>query len=176
MASNYGLNFGFRRSDESMAIRGGRNRTPATGTFRMGSLVTVDPAAPGFVKAAAANLVGAGGLVGLLVQEESHIGSIYGAGVIDNFNDRYGVAKPNTLSVIWGGQGTKVWFRNTAGSTRTDGRVIAAVTMVDLTGVGLTDYLTWDGSKYVKGTQANSMLQVEAVDVARGYVEATLVR
>lgn len=179
MASNYGLNFGFRRSDESMAIREGRLRTPAAGTFRQGSLVALDPAAPGFLKAAAANQVGSGGTVGLLVQEEAHLASIYDDAHFDTFNSRYGVAKNNTLSVIWAGAGTKVWFRNTAGSTRADGRVIDAVTMVTLTGVVIGDYLAWNGTQYIKsvaGNETDSMLRVTAVDVAAGYVEAVLVR
>jgi hypothetical protein len=179
MASNYGLNFGFRRSDESMAIREGRLRTPAAGTFRMGALVAFDPAAPGFLKVAAANQVGSGGTVGLLVQEESHFNSIYGiddAG-FDTFSSRYGVAKNNTLSVIWAGAGTKVWFRNSDAPDRADGRSIAAVTMATLTGVAIGDYLAWDGSKYIKGTdETDSMLRVTAVDTTAGYVEAVLVR
>lgn len=176
MASNYGLNFGFRRSDESMAIREGRLRTPATGTFRIGSLVTFDPAAPGFLKAAAANEVGSGGSVGLLVQEEQMFGSIYGQDPsnFDSFN--LGLAKNNTLSVIWAGAGIKVWMKNTAGQTRADGRVISAVTMFTPTGLVIGDYLTWDGTKYIEGTEANSMLRVTAVDVAAGYVEAVLTR
>lgn len=179
MASNYGLNFGFRRSDESMAIREGRLRTPAAGTFRIGSLVALDPAAPGFLKAAASAQVGSGGTVGLLVQEESHINSIYNSDHYDTFNSRFGVAKNNTLSVIWAGAGTKIWMRNTAGSTRADGRVIAAVTMVTLTGCAIGDYLMWNGTQYVKsvaGNETDSMLRITAVDVANGYVEAVLIR
>lgn len=177
MASNYGPNFGFRRSDEDMAIREGRLRTPATGSYHQGSLVTFDPANPGFLKAAAAGEVGDGGTVGLLIQEESHIGSIYGAAWIDEYSTRYSIAKPNALSVIWSGAGTKVWMKNTPAVTRGDGRQIAAVTMVDLTGVGIKDYLTWNGTQYAKGTgTTDSMLRVTAVDATNGYVEAVLVR
>lgn len=176
MASNYGRNFGFRRSDESYRISEGRLRTPATGTFRIGQLVEIDPAAPGYLKAAAANAVGSGGTVGLLVQEEQFIGSIYGQGVEFYDSNNLGVAKNNTLSVLTCGAGTKVWFQNTAAETRADGRSLAAVTMVTLTGVAVGDYLTWDGSKFVEGTEANSMLRVTAVDVAKGYVEAVLTR
>lgn len=179
MASNYGLNFGFRRSDESMAIREGRLRTPAAGTFRQGSLVAFDSAAPGFLKAATSGQVGSGGTVGLLIQEESHFNSIYGNDNVgfDTFSSRFGVAKPNTLSVIWAGAGTKVWFRNTGAQTRADGRSVAAVTMVTLTGVAIGDYLTWNGTTYTKGTgETDSMLRVTAVDIPGGYVEAVLVR
>lgn len=176
MASNYGRNFGFRRSDESVRVSEGRLRTPATGTFRLGMLATFDPAAPGYLKAADLNEVGEGGTVGLLLQEEQFIGSIYGkdVGLYDTFD--IGVAKNNTLSVITSGAGTKVWFRNTDAQTRADGRAIAAVQMVDLTGVAIKDYLTWDGAKFVKGTEANSMLRVTAVDTANGFVEAVLTR
>lgn len=183
MASNYGLNFGFRRSDESMAIREGRLRVPVAGTFRQGSLVAMDTANAGFLKAATAGQIGYGGTVGLLVQEDAHLPSVYDAEHFDSFSTRYGVAKNNTLAILWAGAGTKVWFRNTAAETRADGRVIAAVTMADLTGVVIGDYLKWDGTKYAKSAAvddaarlAESMLRVTAVDVAAGYVEAVLVR
>lgn len=175
MASNYGRNFGFRRSDENTRISNGRLRTPATGTFRMGMLVARDAAAPGFLKAATANQIGAGGEVGLLVQEEGFIGSIYGQGVEHYDSNNLGLAKNNTLSVITAGAGTKVWFQNTAGETRADGRVLSAVTMATLTGLVVGDYLTWDGTKFIEGTSANSMLQVTEVNIAGGYVEAVLI-
>lgn len=174
MASDYGLNFGFRRSDESVAVREGRFKTPATGTFRLGSLVTIDPANAGFLKAAAANEVGEGATVGLLVQEEIWNRSIYETSHIDSF--MLGVAYNNRPSVIVAGAGTKVWLKNTTAQTRADGRQIAAVTMVDLTNVGVKDYLTWDGTKFVKSANglSDSMLRVTYVD-ANG-VEAVLTR
>ena len=187
MASNYGRNFGFRRSDESMAIREGRLRTPASGTFRLGMLVAIDPSAAGYLKAAAANQVGLGGTVGLLVQEEQFIGSIYGQGVEHYDSNNLGLAKNNTLSVIWAGPGTKVWFQNTAAETRADGRVLSAVTMWTTTGAVIGSYLTWDGTKYVvddpdgggavvAASESNSMLRITAVDTVAGYCEAVLIR
>lgn len=175
MASDYGLNFGFRRSDESMRTSDGRLKTPATGTFRIGSLVTYDAATPGYLKAAAANEVGDGATVGLLLQEDSWDRSIYQGRILDS--TMLGTAINNRNAVITSGAGTKVWFKNTAGSTRADGRVIAAVTMVDLTGVAVKDFLTWDGAKFIKGTgAADSMLRVTVVDAANGYCEAVLTR
>lgn len=176
MASNYGRNFGFRVSDESKRISNGRLRTPAAGTFRIGMLVEQDPAAPGFLKAAALNAVGSGGTVGLLVQEEQFIGSIYSQGVSYFDSNNLGVAKNNTLSVITAGAGTKVWFQNTAAETRADGRVLAAVTMFTAAGLVDLDYLTWDGTKFVEGTEANSMLRVTSVNTSTGFVEAVLTR
>lgn len=173
MASDYGLNFGFRRSDESVLNREGRLKVPTTGTFRLGSLVAFDPANPGYLKAAAANEVGEGGTVGLLVQEEIWDRSIYAPSRIDSFY--YGIARNNRLAVISSGAGAKVWLKNTGAQTRADGRSIAAVTMVDLTGVVVMDYLTWDGTKFVEGTQANSMLRVTLTN-GTDYVEAVLTR
>lgn len=174
MASDYGLNFGFRRSDEDMATREGRLRTPATGVFKQGSLVMMDAANPGYLKAATAGAVGDGSTVGLLIQEERHIFSIYETTAIDSYS--LGSTKPNTLSAIWSGSGIKVWLKNTAGTTRADGRSTTAVQMVDLTGVGLLDFLKWDGAKYVKGTdKTDSMLQVTALK-GTDYCEAVLVR
>ena len=126
------------------------------------------------LKAAAADEVGAGGSVGLLVQEEQFIGSFYAkdTGNYDSFD--LGVAKNNTLSVIWAGPGTKVWFKNTAATTRLDGRTTSAVTMFTPTGLVIGDYLKWDGSKYVEGLVTNSMLRVTAIDIPNAYVEAVL--
>lgn len=174
MASDYGLNFGFRRSDESVLTREGRLKVPTTGTFRLGSLVTFDPANPGYLKAAAANEVGEGGTVGLLVQEEIWDRSIYAPTRIDSFY--LGVARNNRLAVLVSGPGGKVWLKNTAAQTRADGRVIAAVQMVDLTAVAVKDYLAWDGTKFVKGTGASdSMLRVTLTN-GTDYCEAVLVR
>jgi hypothetical protein len=172
MASDYGLNFGFRRSDESVRVSEGRLKTPATGTFRLGSLVTFDPANPGYLKAAAANQVGEGATVGLLVQEEVWLQSIYSFDVrhIDSFS--LGVAKNNAPSVISSGAGTKVWLANTLAQSRADGRQIAAVTMFTPTGIGVMDYLAWDGSKFIKGTGvADSMLRVTSIDTTTAGAE-----
>lgn len=174
MASDYGLNFGFRRSDESVVVREGRLKVPVTGTFRLGSLVTFDPAAPGYMAAAAANEVGEGGTCGLLVQEEIWDRSIYAPSRIDSFY--YGVARNNRLAVIVSGPGGKVWFKNTTGQTRADGRVLAAVSMVDFTAaIAVKDYLTWNGTNFLKGTAANSMLRVTLTN-GTDYVEAVLTK
>jgi hypothetical protein len=150
MASDYGLNFGFRRSDESMATREGRFKTPATGNpLRIGTAVEIDPAEPGYMKQSAADAAPVSGLRGLLVQEESHLQVIGTFDVPGHDSYDLGLAKLDQLSVIWAGVGTKVWFRNTAAYSRGT-RSKAAVTMVDLTGVNVGDQLGWDGSKWVK--------------------------
>lgn len=176
MASDYGINFGFRRSDESLLHKESRLKVPTTGTFRMGSLVTFDPANPGYLKAADANAIGEGSTVGLLTQEEVWDRSFYGPEHIDSFY--LGIARNNRLADIASGAGAKVWLKNTAAQTRADGRTIAAVTMVDLTtgAPAVLDYLAWDGTKFVKGTDAtDSMLRITLTN-GSDYCEAVLVR
>lgn len=167
---DYGPNFGFRRFDETVSNREGRLKVPTSGTFRLGSLVTFDPATPGYLKAAAADEVAVGGYGGLLVQEEIWDRSIYAAPDVDSYYK--GIAVNDRLAVIVSGAGTKVWFRNTALQNRADGRSIAAVTMVTLASVVVGDYLKWTGSAWIEGLATNSMLRVTSV--ATNYCEAVL--
>jgi len=171
MASDYGLNFGFRRSDESMAIREGRFKTPVGSALRLGTAVEIDPATPGYLKQSATATDPLPGVHGLLVQEESHLRSIYNAPEWDSFD--LGIAKANQLSVIWAGAGTKVWFRNTAGQTRIDGRVIPSVAIVVMTSVVVGDALTWNGTAWTRDASAvHPWLRVTATST--DYVEAVI--
>jgi hypothetical protein len=180
MASDYGLNFGFRRSDESMATREGRFKTPAAGSALLqGSAVQLDPAEPGYLKQCAADAPPVTGLTGLLVQEEGHIPDLFNQ-VLMNGHDSYdlGACKLDQLSVMWAGVGTKVWFRNTAAYSR-GGRTKAAVTVVNVASVAIGDPLIWDGSKWVKGDGTPAAwLTVTAVSgtaaTAGAYVEAVV--
>lgn len=180
MASDYGLNFGFRVSDETRRSSNGRLRTPATGSALLcGTAVEVDTANDGYLKACAASAVLRTGNSGLLVQEEVWDRSIYGPEVIDSFS--LGVCLPNKLSVVTSGPGTKVWFRNTASSTRADGRVIAAVTMFDATNIAVGSGLVWDGTKWVdSGVTAISdptvWMEVSFYDASAALLEAYLLR
>ncbi len=176
MASDYGLNFGFRRSDESVRVSEGRFRTPATGNaLLMGTAVQIDKDAPGFVKVCAANAPIVPGVAGLLLQEEVHIRGVYDLDLIDTFS--LSVAKKNTLSVITTGAGTKVWFKNSASQARIDGRNISAVNIVDTTGVALGDTLGWNGTTWAKVTDAAAAwMTVTAVTTSTGYVEGVLLK
>lgn len=171
--SDYGLNFGFRRSDESMRRSEGRFRTPVGSALMLGTMVEIDPASAGYLKASAANGLLVTGFRGLLLQELDFERSYYESGpdTLDSFQK--GVAKPNRLSVITSGAGVKVWFKNTAGVTRADGRVIAARTLATVTGVAVGDFMGWDGAKWVEDA-VNKVMQVTDVNVAAGYFEATL--
>lgn len=176
MASDYGLNFGFRRSDETLAIREGRFRTPAAGDLLQGSLVEIDPATPGHLKQAAANAAGVTGLVGLLVQEESHIGSVFEAApFLGHDSLDLGTTKNDQPSVMWSGPGTKVWLKNTPLYSR-GSRTKAAVTVVDLTGVTVGESLGWDGTKFapVDGVTVTNPLMTVTHLSGTDYVEAVL--
>lgn len=178
MASDYGVNFGFRRSDESVRVSEGRVKTPATGPLLMlGTAVEIDPVNAGYLRVAAGGAKPRTGTCGLLVQEEIWDRSIYGPERVDSF--QIGVALPNRLSVITNGPGTKVWFKNTGAQSRADGRSLSAVTMVTLTGVAVGRGLAWDGTFWVDvadPTSATSFMEVTYLDSARGYVEAVLTK
>jgi hypothetical protein len=149
MASDYGLNFGFRRSDESMAIREGRLKVPAAGVFKQGECVVFDPANPGFLKRGAANEKAVAGYSGMLIQEEIWDRSIYGRQVLDSFG--LDEVLNNRLATVWSGAGTKVWFKNSLGQTRVDGRVVAAAGLLaDPTTLAIGNYLGWNGTKYAE--------------------------
>lgn len=176
MASNYGLNFGFRRSDETVrSIAEGRFKTPASGALLLGTAVKLDTAAPGYLKACAASDALIPGFSGLLLQEEIMIRSIYETEILDSFS--LGVAKLDKLSVLTSGAGTKVWLKNTAAQTRADGRVIAAVNIWTTTGVAVGNYLGWNGTTWAKTTTAGEeWMTVTSLDAANGYCEAVLVK
>lgn len=174
MASDYGLNFGFRRSDESLRLSEGRFKTPVGSTLKLGTAVEIDPASAGYLKQSAANAVPVPGKSGLLLQEENHLRNTYDTWGYDSFD--MGIAQADKLSVITSGAGVKVWFKNTAGETRADGRVISAVTMFTAAGLAVGERLGWDGTKWVEsdGSTIPHWFVLTSVDVAGGYVEAVL--
>lgn len=178
MASEYGLNFGFRRSDESYRSSEGRFRTPATGSpLLIGTAVQVDPANAGYMKACAASAPIVPGYAGLLVQEEAHIGSFYDMNTANYDSFNFGIAKKNQLSVITTGAGVKVWFKNTTAQTRVDGRSVSGVTIWTTTGVALGDSLGWNGTSWAKVTDLTlAWMTVTAVNTSTGYVEGVLTK
>ena len=175
MASDYGLNFGFRRSDESMATREGRFKTPATGDpLLIGTPVQLDPAAPGYLKVCGAAAKPLSGGFGLLVQEENHIPQLFDR--VDAMgHDSYdlGLARIDQLSVMWAGVGTKVWYRNTDEYTRGT-RHKDAVTFLLLTGVAVGDQLAWDGSKWIEAAAADTAWMTVTAVSGTTYCEAVL--
>lgn len=169
MASDYGLNFGFRRSDETMRSGNeGRQKVPAAGTFHQGDLVELDPANPGFIKMSAAGAPIEPGFRGLLIQEEGWDASIYEAAPGDSFTR--GLVRNGRLCSIWTGAGLKIWLKNTAAQTRADGRAIEAREVITETGLAIGDLVEWDGAKFVEATGAD-----DAAKAARAVGRATLV-
>lgn len=173
MASDYGLNFGFRRSDESMATREGRFKTPATGdALLMGTAVEIDAANPGFLKACAANPAPVSGLRGLLVQEENHLMGVFETGLLGHDSLDLGTAKKDQLSVMWAGVGSKIWFKNTGAYSRGT-RSKDAVQMVDLTGVAVGDSLGWNGTRWAEAASA-AAAWLTVTNVSTDYCEAVV--
>lgn len=179
--SDYGLNFGFLRSDESSrSAAEGRFKTPAASALRLGTMVVIDPANAGDLKAAAVNEVPITGYSGLLLQELEFDRSIYESGpdAIDSFQK--GVAKPARLAVITSGAGTKVWLKNTAQVDRADGRVVPAVTMVTApASLVVGDDLAWNGTVWAKTngtTLTEAVLRVTAVNASKLLVEAVCIK
>lgn len=176
--SDYGLNFGFLRSDESSrSAAEGRFKTPVGSALVLGTMVEIDPATPGYLKASAVNAAVVTGYCGLLLQELEFERSIYESDAAQVDSLMKGVAKPNRLAVITSGSGTKVWMKNTSTVTRADGRVVNGRTMATVTGLVVGDVLGWDGTKFIKtngGTVTNAVMKVTAVDTTKGLVEAVL--
>lgn len=174
MASDYGLNFGFRRSDESMRISEGRLRTPVGSSLQLGTAAELDPDNPGYLRVAANNAVPRPGICGLLLQEEIWDRSIYENQLVDSFH--LGIAYPDRLSVITNGDGVKVWMRNTEGQTRADGRVIPSVTMFVASGLAVGEQIGWNGTAWahVTGGLTNAFAEITDYNASRGYLEAVL--
>jgi hypothetical protein len=175
MASDYGLNFGFRRSDESMRSgTEGRLKVPAAGTFYQGDLVTFDPANPGFIRKAPAGSAIDPGFTGLLIQEEGWDASIYEAGPGDSFTR--GRVRNGRLCAIWTGAGLKVWLKNTAAQNRADGRAIPQRQVLEASAVGqpIGGLLGWDGDSYVASAGAGDAVARVTLTNGVDYVEAVL--
>lgn len=146
--SDYGFNFGFRRSSDTNRITEGRYRTPVNSNLLLGTMVEIDFANPGFLKQSANNAKLVSGVSGLLLQELEWLRSIYQNPW--NLVDTYmrGIAKPNMLAIITSGDGVKFWVKNTPAITRADGRQIAARTIVS-SSIKAGDQVGWDGTQWV---------------------------
>lgn len=179
MASDYGLNFGFRISDESVRLSNGRYKTPVDGDLLIGTAVKIDHSNPGYLVACSEDDAMEPYAAGLLIQEEIWDRSIYEKTRVDSFD--LGYTLNGRPSVITTGAGTKVWMRNTPQQTRIDGRTIPAITMFDATGLDLdaggdAARLGWDGTTWVvvanDAQVSNAWLLVTEYDAAKGYLEA----
>lgn len=175
MASDYGLNFGFRRSDSQIRLAEGGYRTPTGTALLQGTAVEIDYATPGYLKVPAANATLRVGESGLLIQEEQQFFSIYESEIYTS--ERLGKTKPGVLSVMTSGAGVKVWFKNTAVVNQIDGHTIPAVTLVNMTGMANGAYLGWNGTQWaVTAVAAQAWFRVLSFSTAgQGSVEAVMV-
>ncbi len=180
MASDYGFNFGFRRSDESMRTgTEGRQRVPAFAnnaatTFKQGDLVTLDPANPGYIMKAPANAPVRPGFTGLLIQEDAWDIPINGNQVVETVD--LDVVHNEALCAIWTGAGLKIWLRNTPAKTARGQRPRPAITKVTVAGLAIGDFLAWDGAKYIEtATEAQAVAQVTLTNGV-DYVEAVVLK
>lgn len=175
MASDYGLNCGFRRSDESMRSgTEGRLKVPAAGTFKQMDLVTFDPANPGYMKKAAANTPIEAGYTGLLIQEDAWNTPVNGNPVLMTYD--LDVVYNDATAAIWTGAGLKVWLKNTGATANRGQRARAAVTKVTVAGLVIGDLLAWDGAKYVETADPTvAVAKVTATNTV-DYIEAILLK
>lgn len=174
---SYGRNFGMRSFEN--IVRDGRFRVPATGTpFRIGAPVVLDPANPGYVKAAA-EAAAPGPGAGIVVFE--HIQNKSDA-LTTNHDDPYDKVPLGQYAQMVHGQGAKVWFRNTPAKTLYDGRVRSAFNFLETAlgsvavGQGLVPaggglWRTTDGSG-TADVGGVAWLVVEQVNTSTGLVEA----
>lgn len=172
--SDYGLNFGFRRSDESSrSAAEGRFKTPAGSSLLLGTMVEIDPANAGYMKQSASGTKVVTGFAGLLLQELDWDRSIFESDANYVDTSMKGVAKANRLAVITSGAGTKIWLKNSQTINRADGRVIQGRTIVDTAGLNLGVELGWDGTKWAAGA-ANPAMKVTFYNPTSGLVETVL--
>ena len=165
MASNYGRNFGFRRSDETMSRHEGRQRVPATGVFKQGMAVTFDAANPGYIKLAENGKPVVAGMTGLLVQEDAW-------DVVPGVQTDLSKVHNNRLCTIWFGSGVKVWFRNTGTDDLIDFTTVPAIG--DFLGVSAPGKL---GVVATNGqTQPQHALAVVTTTNGTDYLEAVLLK
>jgi hypothetical protein len=167
---SYSRNFGMRSFEN--IVRDARFRTPVGSTILIGSPIMIDPAAPGFVKAAtSAAPVGSG--CGVAVYEH-----IIPAGVDPVLADLsaypFTTVPANQYVQMVHGPGTKVWFKNTAAHTGYDGRVRLAGTLI-LGSVNISTLLPGDGLtpngdgtyKKANGTTDAVWLTIEQVNAGQ---------
>jgi hypothetical protein len=166
----YSRNFGFRSFEN--IVRDGRFRTAAGSAHVIGAPVVLDANTPGFLEAAGAG-VAPGPAAGVVVYEH-----LLPTEIKQTYSD-VNTVPGGAYAQIVHGQGTKVWFKNTAQKTMYDGDVHAAAGLlaasVVVANLAPGDQLTPDGSgkfKVGNGTTDGAWLVVEQANSSTGVVEA----
>lgn len=174
--SDYGLNFGFRRSGDDSAVREGRYRVPVGETvYHQGDLVTIDTSEEDLLTLAAAGARMEPGVTGLLIQEHE-LFSIHEVELGRHDDSSYrGVARQGYLATIWASEGEKIWLRNTPTETRPDGRVVPGRTVFNSAGVSKGSTLEWSGTAWRATTSGLPVLRVVEINDAGTYLEAVTI-
>lgn len=169
---SYTRNFGMRSFEN--IVRNARFRAPKTGTpFVIGAPVVLDPANPGFLKAAAAaDAPGAGGIILFEHIQMKGVDTAVTTTSDAPFNQ---VPLGQYAQIIHGG-GAKVWFKNTTDKPKYDGVVTPGGSLIagDVDDLLIGDGLVPDGAGKFRKAAADeaAWLIVEQVNVSTSLVEA----
>jgi len=169
----YSRNFGMRSFEN--IVRDGRFRVPKTGTpFVIGSPVQLDPATPGFLRAADA-AAPRSQACGLVLFEH-----IQAKGV-DTFlttvsDTPFNLVPLGNYAQMIHGAGAKVWFKNTGDKVLYDGRTQEGGALIagDPADLEIGQGLVPDGAGRLRaatGTEA-AWLTIEQINPATSVVEA----
>ena len=170
---SYSRNFGMRSFEN--IVRNGRFRAPKSGDpIVIGAPVILDPATPGFFKAATA-AAAPNAAAGIALYEHIQAKGV-DTSLVSTHDAPFNQVPAGQYAQIIHGKGAKVWFKNTADKTLYDGRTqkggsLIATALGSLTiGAGLVpDGL---GKFKVAGAGEAAWLTIEQINTSTGLVEA----
>lgn len=172
---SYSRQFGMRSFEN--VVRDARFRVPATGTpFKIGAPVMLDPANPGRLKAATAD-VAPNANCGIVVYEHIQHNANVSEALTTVHDAPYSTVPLGQYAQMMHGQGAKVWFRTTEDKTLYSGTVQEGDTLLAaaVSTFAVGDGLAPDGAGlYHEVALAAAWLVVEQVNVTTGRVEARL--
>jgi hypothetical protein len=170
---SYTRNFGMRSF--ANIVRVGRLKTPASSNWNIGASVEHDLSAAGTLKLAVADTAPHPDSGAVVYEHIQYQGT--DPFLSTPFDAPYTTVPAARYAQVVHGNGTKVFFKNTAAKTLYDGRTQPAVTIVNMTGLGVGDHLTPDGTGGWKkadlvANPLSAWLRVEALNATTGLVEA----
>lgn len=170
----YTRNFGFRSFEN--IVRDGRHRVPRdSGGYLLGTAVTVDPAAPGFLTRPGAN-DDPTQLSGLVLFEHIQYQGV-DPWLTSPQDPPFDLAPAGQYAQMIHGIGLKVWFRDVGDKTLYDGReqVNTSPLAVDPTTLAVGAGLSPDADGlWVLATTGDPWMLVEQVNASTGLVECRL--
>lgn len=170
---SYSRNFGMRSFEN--IVRNGRFRAPKTGDLIViGAPVSLDPATPGFFKAAAA-AAAPNSASGIALFEHIQAKGV-DTSLTSTHDEPFNKVPAGNYAQIIHGAGAKVWFKNTTDKTLYDGRTQTGGGLIatDIATLNIGDGLVPDGAgKFrVAATGESAWLTIEQVNPSAGLVEA----